>query len=170
VTSYSIDPARSRVLIRTRAKGFLSALAHDLELAATVLRGTATRDGEHWQGEVVVEPSSIKVVGSIKSGKVSPMSKIEVDLCEKRIVGEVFEGVREVVVKARGTLSSPTIEVTAKRTTPAKLKVSHSGDVIEGRGTVSIQALGLPEVKAPLNAFTVRDDVDLEVSLALVPA
>jgi hypothetical protein len=145
----------------------LSALAHDLELRATITRGTATREGEAWEGELFVAPSAIKVVGAIKGGKTSPLSKIEVDMCEKRIVSEVFEGVREIVVKARGTLGDPKIDVTAKRTAAAKVKVSLEGEVLRGRGSVSIQALGLPEVKAPLNAFTVRDDVDLEAELQL---
>ncbi|MGZ3422279.1 MAG: hypothetical protein ACXVEE_30695 [Polyangiales bacterium] len=167
MTSYAVDPDRSTVTIRTRAKGLLSALAHDLELTAKVARGTAKRDGDQWEGEIVVEAAAIKVVGAIKGGKTSPLSKIEVDMCEKRIVSEVFAGVHEIVVKARGTVADPKIDVTAKRTAPAKLKLTLEGDVIHGRGTVSIQALGLPEVKAPLNAFTVRDDVDLEASLQL---
>jgi hypothetical protein len=169
VASYTVDPERSSITLKTRAKGLLSALAHDLELRATIARGTATREGDEWTGELFVAPSSIKVIGAIKSGKTSPLSKIEVDLCEKRIVSEVFAGVAEIAVKARGTLADPKIEITAKRTTSAKMKVTMRGEVLEGRGVVSIQALGLPEVKAPLNAFTVRDEVDLEASLTLTP-
>lgn len=167
MTTYTVDPERSIITLKTRAKGLLSALAHDLELRATVARGTATREGERWEGELFIAPSSIKVVGAIKSGKTSPLSKIEVDMCEKRIVTEVFEGVREIVVKAHGTIADPKIDVTAKRTAAAKLKISLEGEVLRGRGSVSIQALGLPEVKAPLNAFTVRDEVDVEADLQL---
>lgn len=172
--AFTLDPARSKVIIRTRAKGLLSALAHDLELTGTIARASATREGDRWDAELAVRPDAIKVVGPIRGGKVAPggMSKLEVDMCEKRLVSEVFGGVGEIVVRATGTPSDARVEITAKQPAPAKMKLTLRDEgeatLVDARGTVSMKALGLAEVKGPLGAFTVKDDVELEATIALV--
>jgi hypothetical protein len=174
--TYSIDPARSTLILRTRAGGFLSALAHDLELSGTIARGSVTREGERWDGELVVEPASIKVVGAIKRGHVDRgvLSASDVRDIEGKIVSEVFGGQAELVVRCSGTLEAPTIRVTAKRETLMNAKVSVKKDdaarVFSAKGTISIKGLGLSEVKGPLGAFVIKDDVEVEATATLIPA
>lgn len=163
--SVRLDRDKSTLTLRTRAGGFFGALAHDLELTATFARGTATRDGARWEGEVAIEAAAIKVVGVIKKGHVdkSVLSASDVREIERRIVDEL--GVREVVVRASGTADRPEVKVTAKRETSARLRARANGE--QGftlTGTVSIKGLGLPEVKGPLGAFVIKDDVEVEAT------
>ena len=37
-----------------------------------------------------------------------------------------------------------------------------------GKGTLSMKALGLAEVKGPLGAFTIKDEIEVEVQVHLV--
>lgn len=174
--SYSLDPARSTFILRTRAGGFLSALAHDLELSGPIARGTASREGERWEGELVVAPSSIKVVGAIKRGVVdrSVLSASDVRDIEHKIVSEVFGGVTELVIRCSGTLEAPTVRVTGKRESLVNARVTLKNDdaarVFHAKGTVSIKGLGLAEVKGPLGAFVIKDDVEIDATATLVPA
>lgn len=174
--TYSIDPARSTLTLRTRAGGFLSALAHDLELTGKLARGTATRDGDRWEGELVIEPSAIKVVGSIKRGAVdrSVLSASDIKDIESKIVSEVFGGLSELTIRCSGTIDAPTIRVTAKREALMNARVSVRNDdaarVFTAKGTISIKGLGLHEVKGPLGAFVIKDDVEVEATATLIPA
>jgi len=174
--TYSIDPERSTLILRTRAGGLLSALAHDLELSGKLARGTATRDGDRWEGEISIEPSAIKVVGAIKRGAVdrNVLSASDVRDIEEKIVTEVFGGLSELVVRCSGTLDAPTIRVTAKREGLMNAKVNVKTDdaarVFTVKGTVSIKGLGLNEVKGPLGAFVIKDDVEVEATATFIPA
>lgn len=170
--AYALDLTRSTVTLRTRAKGLLSALAHDLELSGSFARGGVKRDGDRWEGELAVAPSALKVVGPIKGGATvrDDLPAWEVREIERRIVEEVFAGVSEIVVRVRGTTSSPEIDVVAKREGRAKVKVVLQGDVVSATGTVSMKSVGLAEVKGPLGAFTVKDDVEVSADVVLTPA
>ena len=161
----TLDTTRSTLTLRTRAGGLFGALAHDLELSGTFARGTARRDGERWEGEVVIEPSAIKVVGVIKKGHVdkSVLSAGDMLEIERRLVEAL--GVREIVVRGSGSAERPEVRVTAKRETSPKVKVRPSGeDGFAVAGTVSIKGLGLAEVKGPLGAFVIKDDVEVEAT------
>lgn len=174
--TYSLDPDRSTLILRTRAGGFFSALAHDLELTGKITRGTATRDGDRWEGELAVPPSSIKVVGALKRGVVDKgvLSASDVRDIEHRIVSDILGGVNEVVIRCSGTLEAPTIRVTAKRESLMNARVTLKNDdaarVISAKGAVSIKGLGLQEVKGPLGAFVIKDDIEVEANVTLVPA
>lgn len=174
--TYSLDPARSTLILRTRAGGFFSALAHDLELTGKIARGSAKRDGDRWEGELAVPPSSIKVVGALKRGVVDKgvLSASDVRDIENRIVGDIFGGLNELVVQCGGTVDAPTIRVTAKREALLNAKVTIKNDdaarVFTAKGTISIKGLGLNEVKGPLGAFVIKDDVEVEATVTFVPA
>lgn len=166
----TLDTTQSKVTLRTRAGGFFGALAHDLELTATFARGSATRDGERWDGEAVIEPSAIKVVGVLKKGHLdkSVLSASDVREIERRMVDEL--GVREIVVRASGSAERPEVRVTAKREATARVKVRTSGEHgFAVTGTISIKGLGLPEVKGPLGAFVIKDDVEVEATAMFSP-
>ncbi len=174
--AFALDLTRSAVTLRTRAKGLLSALAHDLELSGSFARGSVKRDGDRWEGELAVAPSALKVVGPIKGGATvrDGLPAWEVREIERRIVEEVFGGVSEIVVRVRGTTSSPEIDVVAKREGRAKVKVGLRDDggsiAVNATGAVSMKSVGLAEVKGPLGAFTVKDDVEVSADIVLTPA
>ena len=48
-------------------------------------------------------------------------------------------------------------------------KVRVAGTEVTATGTLSMNGLGLAEVKGPLGAFTVKDDIEVEVRAFLVP-
>lgn len=172
MNAFTLDPARSTVTLRTFAGGLFSALAHDLELCGRVARGEAKSEGERWDGEIAIEPSSIKVVGVLRRGTVEKhvLSAGDVRDIENRVANEIFGGLREIVIRASGTTSSPTITVVGKRDAAAEMKVTVRSDgtarVFHAKGAVSIRALGIPEVKGPLGAFVIKDSVEVDATIA----
>lgn len=175
MATYQLDPARSNLTLRTRSGGFFGALAHDLELTAPLLRGHAKLEGDRWDGEVAVDPSAIRVVGAIKKGHVdrSVLSANDVREIERRLVDH-FGGAREVVVRGGGTPENPEVRVTVSREGAARVKVNAIEEggarVFAVTGTVSMKALGLGEVKGPLGAFVIKDDVEVDGRATFVPA
>ncbi len=176
VDSLTLDTARSKVTLRTYARGLLSAVAHDLELTGSFARGKATRDGDRWDGEIVIVPSAIKVVGVLKSGRVNKetLSGWETREIERRVSEEVFGGAREIVVSAKGTAESPDVRVTIRREQVVRPKIGVRADgrasIVSLRGTISMKGLGLAEVKGPLGAFSVKDDVEFDAEAVFAPA
>ncbi len=168
---FALDPARSSVTLRTRAGGLFSALAHDLELKGEVARGKASNEGERWHGELVVQPSAIKVVGALKRGAVDHkvLSASDIRDIEHKIVAEVFGGMNELVIRGEGTAAAPTVRVVGKQETRADLKITVRTDgaarVFTAKGTVSIKGLGFAEVKGPLGAFVIKDNVEVEATV-----
>jgi hypothetical protein len=171
---FALDPARSSVTLRTHAGGFLSALAHDLELTSTVLRGQVSNEGERWRGEIVVQPSAIKVAGALKRGSVDKnvLSASDVRDIEQRIATEVFGGLNELVIRGEGTPSAPTIRVLGKQDAVTDLKVTVRNDgtarIFSAKGNVSIKSLGFNEVKGPLGAFVIKDNVEVDATITFV--
>ena len=174
MTSFALDPARSSVTLRTYAGGLFSALAHDLELTAKVVRGETKNDGERWEGELAIEPSAIKVVGVLKRGTVdkNTLSAGDVRDIEGRIASEIFGGLREIVIRGEGAVSSPTVKVVGKKDGLADVKVTVRNDgasrIFTAKGKISIKSLGIPEVKGPLGAFVIKDHVDIDASVIFV--
>jgi hypothetical protein len=175
VAHFTFDPTTSTLLLRTRAKGLFSKLAHDLELRCERVSGEGDRDGDAWKGRLSVPVDGIKVVGSIKKGKpdAAALAGWEMELIEKRLREEVFAGVREVAVAASGKLSRGDLELTVGGRGQTKLALvefrdARGGIELRAKGDVSMKAFGLAEVKAPLGAFTVADAIEWEASLAFV--
>ena len=168
---YELDPERSSITLRTRAGGFFSVVAHDLELTARVARGQVKNDGDQWDGEIAIEPSSIRVVGALKRGVVDKkvLSPSDVRDIEQRVANDIFGGVRELVVRATGSAHAPVIRIVGKRETTVsggELKISEMNRIFHARGTVSIKGLGLSEVKGPLGAFVIKDAVEVDATIA----
>jgi hypothetical protein len=165
-----LDPDRSSITLRTRAGGLFSVVAHDLELTARVSRGELKKEGDQYEGELAIEPSSIRVVGVIKRGSVdrNVLSASDVRDIEGRIAREIFGGVREIVVRGSGTPRSAKIRVTGKRETIADVRISDENNAFSARGSVSIKGLGLDEVKGPLGAFVIKDAVEVDATIAFV--
>jgi hypothetical protein len=167
---YALDPERSSIILRTRAGGLFSVVAHDLELTAKATRGQLKNDGDNWDGEIAIEPASIRVVGAIKKGAVDRkvLSPSDVRDIEQRIANDIFGGVREIVVRARGNVKSPVVRIEGKRESIADLRVTENNRVFTARGSVSIKGLGLAEVKGPLGAFVIKDAVEVDATIAFL--
>jgi hypothetical protein len=177
-TTLVVDPASSRIAIRTRATGMLAKLAHDLEIVASSIGGKATLDGEGFSAELVVPVAGLAVAGTLHGDRVDTAALSSSDRAEiqHKIRDEVFAATKEVRVKASGATrarADVTVEIaTGRVSSPVTLDVEDRGDVtrVAGRVELSMKRLGLKEVKGPLNAFRVSDGVEVLFDLTLRPA
>jgi hypothetical protein len=167
-----LDSSRSRLAVYTFAEGFLSALAHDLEIVGHDLSGESNGADT---AEVRVKVSGLKVSGAVKRGKLdaNALSPSDRATVERQIREEVLPGA-EVV--ARGTLSGgrASIEVTAPRGTTkvacdAQVSAEAEGKRAKGTVEVALSAIGAPQVKGPMGAFRLKDRVRVEFDLLFVP-
>ncbi|MDC0746215.1 hypothetical protein [Polyangium mundeleinium] len=172
-----VDRSSSKLLVHTRASGMLARLAHDLELAASAFSGRATLEGEGFSAELVVPVAALQVVGTLHGERVdtSALSTSDRSDIERKIRDEVFPGTKEVRVRAKGTSrerAEVTVEVSSGRISlPVSLRVTEEADRtrVSGRAELSMKRLGLREVKGPLGAFRVRDDVEVLFDVILRP-
>ena len=169
-----LDAARSRLTVRTRATGLLARFAHDLELAAP-LTGHADLDGDAWSGELRFPVAALEVVGVVKAGRVdaSVLSRSDQADISKRMRDDAFRGASEVRVHAEGTTrdrAALTITIGAKaaRVSVAFVTLEQdAGFAVNGRAPLSLKALGSREIKAPLGAFSVEDEIAVGFELFL---
>ena len=164
---YAIDPARSEVRVRTRAKGMLAALAHDLEIRAEGIHGHATADGPAWAVELTVPVGKMRVAGTLSGGDRAEIErKLREDVLATpdviaRATGETRDR-GEVVIALRGTARAP-----VRQRVEAKPGGAPGGGepeaelVVTGSCELSLKALGVREVKGPLGAFKIADAVEL---------
>jgi hypothetical protein len=162
-----LDADRSRLAIYTRAEGFLSALAHDLELAATGLSG----DAGETAAEIHVPIASIQVTGVVKRGKLDRgvLSRGDRDAIERQVREEVLPG-PEIV--ARGTLAAGRVAIevaapkgSARVVCDVSVADEEGAKRVRGETEVSLAAIGAPPVKGPMGAFRVKDRVRVEFDL-----
>jgi hypothetical protein len=174
--TFVIDSGSSRIAIRTRAKGVLATLAHDLELVTTEVRGRAVEEGNSWSAELTVPVESIHVAGALRGERVDPnvLSAADRADIERRLRREVLVA-PEVIASGRGAArdrGEVTVSVGAARATfPTTLQVAPATGrlLARGRAEVSLSALRIREVKGPLGAFKVGDRVEVLYELALGP-
>lgn len=176
-TTFSIDAAQSKISIRTRATGMLARLAHDLELSATDIRGTASRLDGGFSGELTIPIAGIRVAGQLHGDRldrdgISNSDRAEI---EHKIRDEVFAGTKEIHVRGRGsawTHVDATVE-TGRGKMPISVSVrSQDADDatrISGRTELSLAKLGVREIKGPLGAFKVKDAVEVLFEITLRP-
>jgi hypothetical protein len=177
MTALVVDPVASRLAIRTRAAGVLSRLAHDLEIAASTLRGHATLEEDGFFGELVVPVAALRVVGALRGDRVDTDALWTSDRAEieRKMREDVFARTAEVRARARGTSrqrADVTVELaTGAITVPVALRVTDeaSGMRVEGSVELSLKRLGVAEVKAPLGVFRVKDAVEVIFALTLRP-
>ncbi|XXX80555.1 hypothetical protein WMF30_17490 [Sorangium sp. So ce134] len=174
-----LDPAASRLTIRTRAAGMLARLAHDLEIAASDLRGRARLDGDAWTAELEIPVADLRVAGVLRGDRVDPDALSDGDRrdIERRIRDEVLRGTEVVEVRASGVAQGRAeVRVQVASGSAALAARLSSRDLGEGRIGVtggcqlSLAALGVREVKGPLGAFKVRDELEVLFDLTLRPA
>jgi hypothetical protein len=172
--SYIIDNASSKLTIRTRAQGMLARLAHDLSLVARSVEGQIELKGDAWSAHLTVPPS-LFVEGVVKAERVdttvlSPSDRQEID---RRVLDEILRR-KGVHIEASGaSRTSGRAKVTvADRSTDASAQLQlreHDDGSLTAQGQVdlSLQALGVPPIKGPLNAFKVADIVVVQFALRL---
>lgn len=167
----TLDPARTRVALRTRAVGLFSPLAHDLELLCGAASGEATRTSDDaWAATLRFPVADIHVAGALRRGHVDPT------VLSERDRREIDRRVREDV------LALPTIEVrVALAGRDAALTIVGPGGahgvsvpvsvdevlvdaahVVAGRFSLSLAALGVKPVKGPLGTFQLADEVQVD--------
>ncbi len=165
-----IDHGASSITVRTRAKGLLGRLAHDLEIQAASFSGEVRVDGARWQAALRFPVSGLRVVGVLKDDRVDRgvLSSRDVDEIERKIQREVLRG-REVTVALSGEGDRGELTVTAPRgeqRLPLRLTRGDDGRVY-GNLWLSLRALGVDEIKGPLGAFKVDDAVEIGFDVKL---
>jgi hypothetical protein len=171
----SLDLQSSRLAVRTRAVGMLARLAHDLEIVATRLEGRAELDGEAWSGELSIPTDALDVAGVLKGERVDPNVLSPPDRAEilKRMRADAFHGAAAVQVRANGTSLDRAELVVAVRDHETRsivqLRTREDGEAIAVAGTakLSLKSIGAREIKAPLGAFSVKDEVEIVFDLVL---
>lgn len=175
-----VDSDASRLALRTRSKGLLARLAHDLELRSEAISGRATLDGEVWTAELTIPVASLRVTGVLHGDELDSHGLGASDCAdvERKVREEVFVGTRDVRATGTGhsrTAGSATVTL-GRKTAPSSLTLSSVDEradgtfLVKGHGTVSLSALEVKDVKGPLGAFRVADSVEIRFELVLKPA
>lgn len=172
-----IDFKTSTITIRTRAKGMLARLAHDLEIDASSFDGEVELDGDAWKASLSFDVKSLRVVGALKGDRVdrtalSASDKAEI---EKKINNDVLPVDRVAVSMSGNSRSRGDVTVTAARgeqklSVPIGVEERPDGQlVVSGELQLSLKRLGVKEIKGPLGAFKVDDSVAVAFFVALSP-
>ena len=173
-----VEPEGSRLAVRTRATGLLARLAHDLELVTRDLRGTVDLEGDAWSAELTVPVASLRVAGTLHGDRLdaAALSAADRGEIERKLRTDVLRA-PDVVARAQGA-SRERAEVTvsigvASARSLATFEVGETGAVgrltVAGRAELSLRALDIPEVRGPLGAFKLKDDVSVLFQLQLAP-
>jgi len=184
MTVLQLDSAKSHVRIETRAKGLLARLAHDLSIEGAGPKGSCTIDADSFTFTLEIPVAALRVAGVRKGGRVETSVLSSGDLADihKKLREEVLVGSPSVTVTATGP--APTddvkdfvVELTVKagrgeQRVRTKVARRRDGDrtILAAVATVSLEALRIPPVKAPLGAFRVDDAIEVHTHLELVTA
>lgn len=174
-TSLVVDEQASTVRLRTFAEGLFAKLAHDLELSCRGIRGTATRTGEDDRaGTVTIEVPihRIEVAGTVKDGRVdaSGLSPSDRTDCLAKMQKDVFHTQsRDAVVRVEATLDGgkarlrvcPPNGKEVERIVMIETRRDGSQVHAKGKFELSLSAIGSDTVKGPMNAFRVKDHIEV---------
>lgn len=185
MADYRIDPAKSSLRIETRAKGMLAKLAHDLSIEGPGPTGTCRVEGGRFTLDLELPVAALRVAGVRKGGRVdtSVLSRGDLDDIHRKLQGEVLAGRATVTVHAEGaTPADPPVGAVrgiplvvraarGEQRVVSDVTVTANGErlVAAGVARVSLEALRIPPVKAPLGAFRVDDTIEIHAHLELVP-
>lgn len=177
-TSLRIDTKASKLVVRTRASGLLGRLAHDLEIAAEELSGGASVDGDAWTAELTVPVPRLRVAGVLRGERLDTKTLLASDQAEieRRIRDDVLVGGSAVIARAEGRARGKGEVAVSIGSRSARFPLTQEvtagdggGSVASGRCSVSLRALGIPEVKGPLGAFRVSDTIEVIYTIVLLP-
>lgn len=180
MTKLVLDPDQSHVRLHTFAEGLLARLAHDLELECRGLSGSAERVSEDKATATLEAPiTRIEVGGTLKSGRVDPhgLSPSDRDDVLDKMRKDVFHGSAGAVrieatlegpSKARVRVISPSGR-TVERSVPVRIDSSDGTQRVSGSLDLSLHAIGSDAVKGPMNAFRVKDKVEVLFDVVFKP-
>lgn len=170
----NIDLEASTITVRTRAKGMLARLAHDLEIAATRFDGDVTTDGDAWTATLSIEVASMNVAGVLKHGRVdrNTLSASDKTEIERRIRAEVLPVDHIGVTLSGKDRSRAEVTVNVARgkqslSVPLQTETRDGALIVFGELKLSLDRLGIREIKAPLGAFRVDDAIEVAFWLKL---
>lgn len=192
----AVVPDRSHIMVHTSAEGLLSRIAHDLALKVESPRGrarvpagalTASPDGgdlEPPRGatlELDVTWHDVRVVGvrkrsgEVDEGALSGGDRADI---EQRVEVDVFRGATlEVRALSRGreididlTLGQGRSRVTGEARLSRTAVTGPNEWRVRGQAKLSLKSLGVKELRGPLGAFRVADEVAVYADLVLVSA
>lgn len=173
VMKLAIDPDRSQIRIRTFAEGMFARLAHDLELGCRNVTGSGERLDEH-HGSVTIDVpiAGIEVHGTVKHGRLDPhgLSSSDREGILEKMKKDVFHSARDDEAihvdaaledeRAHAKLVLPHGKTIALQ---ARVSLSGTGGAVRASGSVglSLAAIGSSAVKGPMNAFRVKDGIEI---------
>jgi hypothetical protein len=170
----TLDSASSSITLRTRASGLLARFAHDLEIVAHRVTGEVDLDGDAWKADLTFEVAQIRVAGVVKDGHLdtSVLSPGDRDEIERRMRDDAFPRMSRVTMTAAGSSRSrgeATFTLRKSTRAPITIVAEEKDGAFSVRATASLSlaALGVPEIKGPLGAFKVSDDVAVSAVVAL---
>jgi hypothetical protein len=183
VTELLLDPAKSRVRIRTFAEGLFAKLAHDLELTCGKLEGRASRNDDSLTigtATVDVPVGGIEVAGVLKGDTVderglSPSDRTD---CLEKMRKDVFQCGPSGTVRVHVVLDGGSARVkivppngrSIERTARPTVTDDGEGRVrVKGAVDVSLASIGSATVKGPMNAFRVKDRVEILFDIVFAP-
>lgn len=175
MTKLVLDPSRSLIRIQTFAEGLFSRLAHDLELVCRDVSGTAEVSAEgRVTASVIVPVAGIAVRGTLSRGRLDEtgLSPSERRDCLAKMRDDVFHVAHDDAAVVRVDVTSEAGRATlrvvppkgrdASGTIAVRTIVDLDGSTrAEGKLALSLEAIGSLPVKGPMNAFRVKDAVDI---------
>lgn len=172
---FTLDPKRSSIRLRTFAEGLFSRLAHDLELSCGELSGTAP---DARSATIVVPVTAIAVAGTLKNGSVdatglSPSDRAD---CLSKMRREVFhvrgsdDAVRVEADLERVRVIPPNGKTVERKVALAPKKEDDGALRVQGKIALSLSEIGSDPVKGPMNAFRVKDGVEVLFDVVFQPA
>jgi hypothetical protein len=179
VTKLVLDPAKTRVRIHTFAEGLFARLAHDLELECRDVSGTAERGADD-KGSATLEipVGRIEVVGTLKDGRVDTraLSSSDHEDILLKMRKDVFHATDrdDAVVRVQATLQGKSAHVRVQppngrdveRSVTVRVETNDEAVLVSGTLPLSLVALGSDTVKGPMNAFRVKDGVEVFFEVA----
>ncbi|MEZ4437787.1 MAG: hypothetical protein R3B72_01745 [Polyangiaceae bacterium] len=172
-----IDTQASTITLRTRAKGLLGKLAHDLEIRVRDFDGEVTVDGEAWTATLTIAVADLEVVGALRGNKVdrAVLSSGDRQEIERKIRQEVLVGPKVAITASGSRRSRGEARIAApkgeQRVFVDIVAEDRPGGEISCRGDflLSLKALGVAEIKGPLGAFKVADAVEASFWIMVQP-
>lgn len=179
MTKLVLDPDKSRVRLHTFAEGLFARLAHDLELECRGISGTAERaEGDAGSATLEAPIARIEVSGTLEKGRVDPRGLSPSDRDDvlgkmKKDVFHVADGVVRVEAKLESGRASvrvvPPKGRAVERSIPVRLEPAGGATRVSGTLPLSLSAIGSDTVKGPMNAFRVKDTIEVHFDVVFVP-
>jgi hypothetical protein len=166
----------------------LARLAHDLELEWPVAEGRVDIVDGKATAQMRLDAGAVTVIGARKNGVLDREVLSAGDRADikKKLLSSIGGEPRDAAIRAEVTMAyadassgAPATGMLPARvrvelpcgtsTTDAQIRVTHTDGVTHANGTLtlSLRALGVPEIKGPLGAFRLKDKIELTFTAEL---